>query len=37
MNRTVLIVILAVLVLAGLGYVAHSIDLIGLVRAAHGG
>lgn len=37
MNRAVLIVVVAVLILAGLGYFAHSVDLIGLVRAAHGG
>jgi len=37
MKRTILVAAVVVLALGGLGYIAHSIDLIGLVRAAHGG
>lgn len=37
MNRIVLIVIVAVLILGGLGYFAHSVNLLGLVRSMHGG
>jgi hypothetical protein len=37
MSRTALIAIGVVAILAGLGYAAHSFDLLQLARSVHGG
>lgn len=37
MKRTILIIVAVVIILGGLGYLAHSLDLIGMIRKLHGG
>lgn len=36
-RRTIITIIVVVLALTGLGYLAHSFDLLGLARSIHGG
>jgi len=37
MRRTLVIIVVTILALAGLGYLAHTFDLVGLARSLHGG
>ena len=36
-RRTIIIIVAVVLALAGLGYFAHTFDLLGLAKSVHGG
>ncbi len=36
MKRTILVIVAVVIILGGLGYLAHSLD-IGMIRKLHGG
>ena len=36
-RRTIIVIITVVLVLAALGYLAHTYDLLGLAKSIHGG
>ena len=37
MSRRTITIIVVVLILAALGYLAHTFDLLGLVKSLHGG
>ncbi len=37
MNRTILVIVAIVVVLGGLGYAGHMLDLVGLAKSLHGG
>jgi len=37
MSRRTIIIIVVVIALAGLGYLAHTFDLLGLAKSIHGG